>query len=923
MEYVEVVLIGRHAECALIDELLDGARRSQGGAVVVRGEAGVGKTALLDYAADRPDVRVLRGTGVQAESEFAYASAHQLLRPLLPFIDVLPTPQADAVRIALGMSSGGPPDRFLVALGFLSLLSEAGRDQSLLCVLDDLQWCDSASTDALLFAARRLATDPVAFVFAVRDEPGKELFDVPAADEVVVSGLSEAAATELLGAAAGVAVPESVRSVLVARTRGNPLALLEVARALSGGQLAGHEPLPDPLPGGDRLERGFLDRAQRLSIDAQQLLLVAAAEESGDIDIVAAATGGPGAIENPLAEAESSGLLTIRQGRLEFCHPLVRSAVYTEAAPRSRRAAHGALAAVLAERGHVDRGTWHLAAAATGPDETLAGELELVAERAGRRSAHGAASAGYERAADLSPETSDRTRRLVAAAESAWLAGQAPRARNLVDRAELTTADPVLRAQLLHLKGRAASRNGEVARAYRILCDAAKLVQVLAPRDALEMLADAVEAAMYAGDSDRAAQAAHLAADLDPGPGARQRFLSAWLAAESTQMQGRTTESAEWVRVSLTLAEELEDPRLLTWAGIAAVNLGDISGVQTWFRKAVESARNSGAVASLPYPLEKWSVSEALAGNYAAARSSAEEGLRLAHETEQLGSACHLQATLAFVAGTCGDEEECRRHGQQALDEAIPRGLGIPIANATWAFGRLDLGLGRYEKAVDQLLSMQDAKPGTGNPVMALWATTDLVEAAAHAGRLADVTDAVGRLHDWAAASGKPTAVAHAARCRGLMGDPDAVALLTEAAGAFHAAHSPYEEARTQLALGEMLRRRKQRSAAREHLRSAFGAFQRLGARAWADRAAAELRATGEAVQRDRADGLDQLTPQELQIIRQVCQGASNRDVAAQLFISPRTVEYHLYKAYPKLGISSRTQLIHQFGSDAQLAGAR
>jgi DNA-binding CsgD family transcriptional regulator len=365
----------------------------------------------------------------------------------------------------------------------------------------------------------------------------------------------------------------------------------------------------------------------------------------------------------------------------------------------------------------------------------------------------------------------------------------------------------------------------------------------------------------------------------------------------------------------------MDDPRLLTWAGIAAVNLGDIGIVQALFRRAVESARNSGSVASLPYPLEKWAVSEALAGNFASARMSADEGLRLAQETEQLGSACHLRATLALVAGTCGDEDECRRRGQESLDEAVPRGLGLPIANVAWAFGRLDLGLGRHESAVDHLLSMHGTAPGRGNAVIALWATPDLVEAAVRAGRQAEVTDAVARLDAWAVASGQPTAAASVARCRGLLDDPDAVDLLTEAAESFRAAHSSYEEARTELVLGELLRRRRLRGDARKQLRAAFGTFERLGARPWADRAAAELRAAGEQVQRDGIDGVHQLTSQELQIIRHVCDGASNRDVAAQLFISPRTVEYHLYKAYPKLGVSSRTQLLSRFGAGTLVAG--
>lgn len=919
------MLVGRISECAVLDELLERAKRSQGGAVVLRGEAGVGKSALLEYA-ERRGVRHLRGTGVQAESEFPYAAAHQLLRPLLGLTASLPVPQAQALDVALGMAPGGPPDRFLVALGFLSLLSEAGREEPLLCVLDDIQWCDSASTDALLFAVRRLVTDPVVFVFAVRDEPGVDRFEVPGVAEVELSGLSDEAGLELLSGLAGSAVPPEVGVALVARTRGNPLALGELARLLDRDQLTGRAALPDPLPGGDRLEHAFLDRARQLTAAAQGVLLLAAAEESDELEIVLAAAGELGGAETALDEAERSGLLSRRQGTLQLCHPLVRSAVYLAAAPSARRAAHQALAQQLEVRGHLDRRAWHLAAASTGPDEWLAGELDRLAQRAGLRSAHGAASAGFERASDLSATTADRTRRLIAAADSAWLAGQVSRVRELVNRAEELTEDPVPLAHLLHLRARHAIRNGDVDVAYRTFCDGAELVRVAAPPQALEMLANAVDAAMYAGDPVRAGEAARKADDVDPGPDARQRFTHAWLASMSAAMQGKSAQSAGLVRTCISLADDLTDPRQLTWAGIAAVNLGDIAVVRALFRKAVDCARRSGAIATLPYPLEKWAMTEALAGNFSSARSAAEEGLALAEETEQLASAYHLHATLALVAATCGDEDECRRHAREALDGAVSRGLGLPIANVSWAFGRLDLGLGRYPSALDHLASMQNSKPGRGNPVIALWAIPDLVESAVRAGRPADAAEALERLTGWAAAGGQPAALASVARCRALMGDPQGETLLTEAVEAFRTAHSPYEEARTELVLGELLRRQRRRSEARKHLRAAFGTFERLGAGAWADRAAVELRATGETVQtvqRDGAEGIHQLTSQELQIIRHVCLGESNRGVAAQLFISPRTVEYHLYKAYPKLGVSSRAQLISRFGDDAELAALR
>jgi DNA-binding CsgD family transcriptional regulator len=916
------VLLGRDTECARLDLLIDNARTSQGGTLLVRGEAGVGKTELLEYAGARPDLRVLRGTGVQSETDLAYGSAHQLLRPLLPLLPRLPGPQARAVEVAFGMADGEAPDRFLVALGFLTLLSEAGQDQTVLCVIDDAQWGDSPSTDAMFFVARRVSTDPVAILLAVRDEPGVDRFEVAGVEELVLAGLPDDAAGELLDGSAQLAVPESVRAALVARTRGNPLALLEVARALTRGQLAGQEPLPDPLPVGDRLERAFLTRTQQLSAEAQKLVLVAAADESGEPDVVLAAAVELGASDRAREEAEEAGLLVLRRGRFELGHPLVRSAVYREAMPADRRRAHLALANAQGVRGDADRRTWHLAGAATGPDESIAAALDAVADQARRRSGHGAASAGYERAAELSPSSRDRTRRLVAAAESAWLAGQPTRALALVDRAEALATDPESRSALLHLRGRIALRAGEVGNAYGILLDGALIAIDVAPMRALEMLADAAEAAEYAGDSARGRESAKLVADIEPGTAAGERFLSYWLSGGAALASGDTVAGTTALRRAIAMADELHDPRLLVWAGVAAVHLGDMEQMLTLFRRAVDRARRTGAAADLPYPLEYLSMTEAVRGGYPSARSMAEEGLRLARETGQVGSVTRHLSALAFIAATRGEAEDCRLAAHEALELAAPHGLSLSHATAVWALARLDLGAGRVDDAVDPLLSMQRPAAGTYHPAVSMWSIPDLVEASARAGRGGEVTGLVDRLASWAAEGGAPGVHAMVRRCRGTLGGVRAGDDLAAAASAYAELDFPYDEARCRLLLGEHLRRDRQRSVAREHLRAAFVTFDRLGARPWADRAAAELRATGESVQRDAAEGLGQLTPQELQIVRQVSQGASNRDVAAQLFLSPRTVEYHLYKAYPKLGISSRTQLIRRYGGDPALVDA-
>ena len=615
------VLVGRAAERAGIHGLLRSTRESRGGVLLLRGVAGVGKTALLDQVATDPGFRVLRATGVEAESDLAYATAHQLLHPLLPLLDELPDAQASAVRVALGMGDRGTPDRFLVALGFLSLVSEAAREGPVVLVLDDVQWSDTASLDAVLFLGRRIGAEPVALLLAAREEPGahddtlRSLTGLPGLTQLRVDGLPETDVGALMAEIAGVAPAEQVTQTLAERTDGNPLALVELVRFLTPDQIAGRQPLPRTLPLGERLERSFLARAEAFSSAAQGLLLVAAAEPSGELDLLMGAAG----LEGPdqlVEEVEASGLARYDGGRLVFTHPLARSAVYGDATTQQRRMAHLGIADVLRARGEADRSVWHQAAATLGADEAIAKALDEVARRALERSGCAAAAAAYERAAELSATAAGRTERLIAAADAAWLAGQTALSKQLLDRADQTVSEPSSRGRLLGLRARAASRNGDVKDAHRLFVASAELLRESSPGEALAMLAEAVEAASYIGDVERLTQIVDLLSGLAPTSTPRERFLAAWVTVGNAGLRGSVAEDADQIRAALALGDQLGDPRLMIWAGIAALQLGDVAGMQRYYARALEQARGAGAAASLPYALEHSAMSLAFAGRY-------------------------------------------------------------------------------------------------------------------------------------------------------------------------------------------------------------------------------------------------------------------------------------------------------------------
>ncbi|MET8003001.1 helix-turn-helix transcriptional regulator [Nonomuraea glycinis] len=891
------MLYGRSAETAAIDDLIGAAAAGAGRALVLRGEAGVGKSSLLDLAASRATamaapVVVLRAQGVEGEADLAFAALHQLLRPVTGLLGTLPGPQRDAVSGALGLAAPSA-DRFLVSAGVLSLLAEAAAGGGLLCLADDFQWFDRASADAVLFAARRLRTEKVSMLLAVRGDG--QCKGVP---ELPVGGLDPESAVRLLDSKAVVA--PGVRAQLVSLTGGNPLVLGETVALLSADRLAGRAPLPDPLPGGEQL---FGEQVARLSGDARRVLLVASLESDLSLVLYAAAhlsagDPSPGPEEtsgNPLEgrpmaglhEAESVGLVTVSGEKMRFRHPLVRSAVHASASSVELRRAHAALAGLV----EGDRRAWHLAAATVGQDEAVAAALAASAARAQARGGYGDAANALARAAELTPEPLTRARRFKDASAAAWLGGRPGQAQTyLADARRLaalaTGADGGLVEEIGQLRGRFELNSG----------DAAEAMRMLAAGSGMGMLADACEAANCVGDVDAIIEIGRRARAFPRG---FVRDVVVGMGAMLADGSG-----GELLRGAVERADELAEAAEFLWASAAASYLGEADAAAELAGRAGRVARVSGMTGQLPVVLEYLSTAERLKGRPAESAAIAEEGLALAREAGYRNSeAAHL-ANLAVVAALRGEEEACRRYGEQALAIAVPHRVGLRVGVAAYALALLDLGLGRFAAAHDRFMAITRAGPGAGHPTVVWRTTPDRVEAAVAAGEIEAAREALAGLERWAAEARTPESRALRLRCRGLL-DGDAADF--EEALRLH--QEPFEGARTAMLYGERLRRTQEPGKARGHLRAALETFQRLGAEPWARRALDELRAAGEAAERPASDAWAALTPQELRIARLVAEGASSKEVAVRLFLSPRTVEYHLYKIYPKLGITSRTEL--------------
>jgi DNA-binding CsgD family transcriptional regulator len=899
------VLHGRRVEREALERLLDAVRRGQSRVLVVSGEPGVGKTALLESAiGSASGFRVGRAVGVESEMELAFAALQQLCAPLLDRLDRLPAPQRDALGVAFGLRAGDAPDRFLVGLAVLSLLAEVAEEQPFLCVVDDAQWLDRASAQALVFVARRLFAESVALVLVTR-EPSDELQGF---QELVVEGLRDGDARALLSSAVRVPLDERVRDRLVAETRGNPLALLELPRALTPAELAGGFGLLDAPGLSGRIEDSFQRRLAGLPADTQRLLLVAAAEPVGDPLLVWRAADRLGIAVT--AASETDGLLAIGAS-VTFRHPLVRSAVYRAASPEKRQTVHRALADATDPEADPDRRAWHLAQATPGFDEDVASELERSAGRAQARGGLAAAAAFLERAAVLTPEPSRRAARALAAAQAKHQAGAFDSALRLVNIAESGPLSELQGAQGDLLRGQIAFSLGRGSDAPPLLLKAAKRLEPLDQRLARDTYLEALTAVFFPGilasdesvlETARAARAAPISSH----PPRASDLLLDGLGLLITEGYAAGTPTLR-AAVNAFRDEDLsrgEGRRWLSLASRVAAFLWDDETSDVLSARFVQLARDAGALSVLPLALATRSAVHLFAGEFAMASSLLEE---VAAVNEVTGASLAPYVGLAHVAFH-GREAEAAQLIEATTRELVRHGEGQGgLTFVHWVTAVLHNGLGRYEEA---LAAAQQAAEDTHASWWRNWGSVELIEAAARSGEAELAADALAQLSEATGASGTDWALGVEARSRALLTDGEAAEpLYREAIRRLERTRVRVELARAHLVYGEWLRRERRRLDAREQLRTAHELFTEFGMEAFAERARVELEATGEHARKRSVETRDDLTPQEAQISRLAAGGATNREIAAQLFISPSTVDYHLRKVFRKLGIKSRHQL--------------
>ncbi|HEY2437108.1 MAG TPA: LuxR C-terminal-related transcriptional regulator [Solirubrobacteraceae bacterium] len=898
------VLHDRRSEREVLERLLEGVRGGQSRVLVMTGEPGVGKTALLEFAiGSASGFRLARAVGVESEMELPFAALQQLCAPLLDRLDRLPVPQRDALQVAFGLSAGDAPDRFWVGLAVLSLFSDAAEEQPLLCVVDDAQWLDRSSAQALGFVARRLLAESVALVLATRD-PGEELEGL---QKLVLEGLPTGDAHALLGSAVRVPLDEQVRERIVAETRGNPLALLELPRALTPVELAGGFGLPDAPGLSGRIEDSFRRRLGSLSADTQRLLLVAAAEPVGDPVLVWRAAGRLGiGLE---AAADTDGLLGIGT-RVTFRHPLVRSAVYRAASPDQRRAVHRALADATDSEVDPDRRAWHLAQSTPGPDEDVASELERSAGRAQARGGLAAAAAFLERAAALTPEPARRAKRALAAAQAEYQAGAFDASLGLLATAQAGPLDELQLAEVDLLHGQIAFASSRGSDAPPLLLKAARRLEPLDGRLAGETYLEALTAALLPGRPDSRGSVLEIARAARAAPRSSEPARASDLVLDG--MARLITDGLDAAKPALRRAlnalrrDDISREEGLRWSWIAcgaAALLWDDEAWDAISMRFVQLARDAGALTVLPLALTTRTGMQLFAGDCAMAASLVEE---LAAVNEATGSSFAPYAELALLAFQ-GREPEASRLIQAATKEGVRRGDGQGLTFIQWTTAVLHNGLGRHQEA---MAAAEQAAEDERDLWFSTWGVVELIEAAARSGKLELADDALGRLSHTTAAGGTDWAHGIEARSRALVTEGKAAApLYREAIEALERTRVRGELARAHLVYGEWLHSEGRRADAREQLRRSRELFLKFGMEAFAERARVELEATGERARKRTVEARDELTSQEAQISRLAADGATNQEIAAQLFISPSTVDYHLRKAFRKLGVKSRHQL--------------
>jgi DNA-binding CsgD family transcriptional regulator len=897
-------LRGRARECALLDDLVSAIRRGESRSLVLRGEAGIGKTALLEYLiASAPDTTVVRAVGVQSDMELAFASLHQLCAPLLDRLEALPAPQRQAMEIVFGLTAGEAPDRFLVGLAVLSLFSEAAEQRPLLCVIDDAQWLDHASALTLAFVARRLLAEPVAIVFAAR-APGEELLHM---SELVVDGVRYGDARALLSSAVRFKLDERVGDRIIAETRGNPLALLELPRGLTARQLAGGFGLVEAQGLVGRIEESFVRRVETLSADARRLLLVAAAEPVGDPVLLLAAAERLG-IALSAVDAETDGLLAFGE-RVIFRHPLVRSAVYRAATREQRREVHLALAEATNRSVDPDRRAWHLATAAVGPDESVAAALEQSAGRAQARGGLAAAAAFLHRSVLLSGDPEQRVRRALAAAQASLHAGVFEGGLELLALAEASTPDELQMAHVELLRGQIAFASSMGTAAPPLLLKAAQRLEGLDPELARETYLDAWGAALFAGRSASAGSLVEVsrAAASAPRPTGPLRPSDLLLDGLTTLFtEGRAAAAPLLRRANATFADEASPGQEnFRWGWMTTIPPTILWDEDCWhaiIARYLREARDAGALARLPIDLAAWGIFVAWCGDFDAAAVAIAEAEAI---TKATGTHMAPYAELLLVAFR--GQEGALPLIESTIRDAGAGGQGHSIQWAEFVSAILFNGLGRYDRA---LASAQRAAEEAPQLYVSPWALTELVEAAVRSGEPDVAAGALERVMAATAPSGTDWGLGIQARCQALVSEgTSAERLHREAIERLTRTRWRPDLARAHLLYGEWLRRENRRVDARVQLRAAHDQFASIGMEAFADRAGAELQATGEKVRKRTVETRDDLTAQERQIAALARQGLSNAEIAARLFLSPRTVEWHLRNVFTKLGIHSRGEL--------------
>ncbi|MEW2079847.1 AAA family ATPase [Streptomyces sp. NPDC017966] len=902
-------LVGRQDECQILDGLLAQARAGRSGVLVLRGEAGIGKTELLNYLLDRATgCRIVRAAGVQSEMELSYAGLHQLCAPLLSHLDGLPEPQRNALRTAFGIQVGDAPDRFLVGLATLSLLAAAVDDRPLLCLVDDAQWLDLVSVQTLEFVARRLLAEPVLLVLAVRESGSREvLADLP---ELPVRGLSERDSRKLLDSVVSGPLDERVRDRVVAETRGNPLALVELPRGLTLLEMAGGFGGPETGPLSSQIETGFLRRIRSLPAETQQLLLIAATEPVGDVSLLRHAAERVGIdVDSAATQAEASGLMTLGTW-VRFRHPLVRSAAYRAVGFEERRRVHRALAESIDATLYPERRIWHLASATTGPDEAVAAELERSAGRAHARGGIAATAAFLHRATELTPDPVRRGARALAAAQAKHQAGAFDTARELVDVAELSPLDEIGTGRATLLRGQIMSAAKSASAGLPLLLEAAKQLQPFDSALAGETYRDAIYAALTAGrlatGGVRDVAEAVLSTPGHSGTASREDLLLTGLARVITE--GYPV-GAPILRDAVA-AFRTETPSReygLGWLPLVcrmAHNTWDFSAWSELSAQLVDLARGNGALAVLPSALLLRLSNRVFAGDLRGAASLAVEANAIGDAT---GSSFFAHYGALVVEPFRGRESTTRQAIESLTHDRLLRGEGKVTTATQWATAVLCNGLGRYEEAY------ASAERGCENPQelgLSLQSRVELVEAAVRLGRTDRAVEAVRTIEEMTHVSGTPWALGISAATHALVSEGEAAdALHREAIEQLDVAGTRMDSARARLRYGEWLRAERRQAQARTVLSEAHEMLGAAGAEAFAERARRELQAAGVKVSVRASAAPAVLTAKEAEIARLAQGGFTNPEIGARLFLSPHTVEWHLRKVFAKLGISSRKEI--------------